>query len=72
MVVNPWLKSEATRWYLMASMGDIKPLMIQRRQPLEVLDDDSLVYESKIVRFGGSQRKACSYTLPQLALTSAP
>lgn len=72
VVVNPWLKSESTRWYLIASMGDIKPMMIQRRKPLEVLDDSSLVYEARIVRFGGSQRKAASYTLPQLALTSAP
>lgn len=74
VVVNQYLTSD-TRWYLLAG-GMMKPIMLQRRRPLE-LDDSGgpgsdLWWKEEKIEIGGSARYNASYTLPQLAITSAP
>lgn len=74
VVINQYL-TDTTRWYLLASDGPIKPLMLQNRRPLEMEEQgpgSSIYFEEGKVRFKGTARYAASYTLPQLALTSKP
>lgn len=72
--VNPYL-TDATRWYLLARGGVMRPLMFVMRRPLEVEQQgpgSTIYFEEEKIRFGGSARYEVSYTLPQLALTSKP
>jgi len=74
LFMNPYL-TDSARWYLMATGGMIKPLMLQRRRPLETSEegeDSTLYFEEEKFRIGGSARYAASYTLPELAITSKP
>lgn len=74
LVVNPFLTS-TTRWYLMNTGEVVKPLILQRRRPLEITETDESAmcwFEEEIYYIGGSARYAASYALPQLAFTSAP
>lgn len=74
LVINPYL-TEPTRWYLMSVGSYIKPLIMQRRRPLQIdrTDDSAEIWfmEEKFY-IGGSARYAASYAIPQLAFTSAP
>ena len=70
VVVNQYLTS-TTRWFLMATGEPIKPIMLQRRRPLEVQDTgqmSELWFNEEKLQIGGSARYAASYTLPQLAI----
>lgn len=72
--VNPNL-TDTTRWYLLAGGGVVKPLMLQRRRPLEVEEigeGSEIWFEEEKWKVGGSARYTASYTLPQLAITSKP
>lgn len=74
VVVNQYLTS-TTRWYLLAGGGVIKPIMLQQRRPLEIdeqREGSDLYFEEEKFRIGGSARYAASYTIPTLAITSAP
>lgn len=71
IVVNPYLTSD-TRWYLGASDGIVKPLMLQRRSPLETSEigpGSQLYFDKKKIQVGSNARYAASYTLPQLMIT---
>ncbi len=73
IVENAYLTS-TTRWYLTADDAGIKPLMFQRRQALETNEQGvgtQLYFDKKEISIGGDARYEGSYTLPQLALTSA-
>jgi phage major head subunit gpT-like protein len=72
--VNPYLTDD-TRWYLLACGGTIKPLMLQRRRPLEIEEigeGTEIWFNEEKWKVGGSARYTASYTLPQLAITSKP
>jgi phage major head subunit gpT-like protein len=74
VVMNPYLTQD-TRWYLLATGEFIKPLMLQRRRPLEIAETDEssdLWFNEEKFQVGGSARYTASYTLPQLAFTSKP
>lgn len=73
-VVNRYL-TDATTWYLTGEDGILKPLMFQRRLPVQhdQEDRDSQIYRDEHkIRFGAWARHAVSYTLPQLAVRSKP
>ena len=70
VVVNPFLTS-TTRWFLIAAGSVIKPIMLQRRRPLEMQEigpGSDLWFEEEKIKIGGSARYTASYTLPQLAI----
>lgn len=69
--VNPYL-TDTTRWYLMGSRGNMKPLAFVRRQGLVVESDDSQMFDTRQWRIGGNARHECTYTSPLLAITSKP
>jgi len=74
VLMNPYLTDE-TRWYVLATGEFIKPLMLQRRRPLEIAETDEtsdLFFNEEKFQVGGSARYNASYTLPQLAFTSKP
>jgi phage major head subunit gpT-like protein len=67
---NPYLSS-TTRWFLIAAGGLMKPLMLQRRRPLEMKEigtDSELYFQQEQIQIGSDARYAASYTLPQLAI----
>lgn len=67
--------TDTTAWYLLASDGPVKPLMLQRRRPLEIVEEgegSALYFEEEKIRIGSSARYTASYTLPQLGLYSKP
>jgi phage major head subunit gpT-like protein len=70
VVVNPYLTS-TTRYFLIAAGGMVKPVMLQRRRPLEtqeIAEGSDLWFKEEKILIGGSARYAASYTLPQLAI----
>lgn len=74
LVVNRYL-TDTTRWYLFASDGILKPLMLQRRTGIETFETDEsseIYYNEGIYRFGSNARLNVSYALPQFAITSKP
>ena len=74
VVVNQFL-TDTTRWYLIASGMSMKPLVLQRRRPLELGDSGTssdLYWKEEKIEIGGSARYNGSYGLPQLAYTSKP
>lgn len=73
-VTNQYLTSD-TAWYLIAEADGIKPIMFQRRQGVETVEqgpDSQLYFDEKKVSIGTDARYEASYTLPQLALRGAP
>lgn len=74
LVVNQYL-TDTTRWYLLYSSGDMKPLLFLRKQALEVEEigpGSELYYNERKIQIGGSARYDVTYGIPQLALTSKP
>lgn len=71
VVVCDYLTSD-TAWYLLDTSRAIKPLIMQIRKPAEfvALDrpDSPNVFQRRQFIYGVSDRKACGYTLPFLAL----
>ena len=76
LLINPWLTQfSTTRWYVTAKDGDMRPLMMQRRQAVETNEQgvgSQLYFDEKKVSIGQDSRYEASYTFPQLAVTSSP
>lgn len=74
IIENAYLTSD-TRWYLTVDDGYMKPLMLQQRQGLEMMEQgigSPIYFAEKKIQIGGDARYEASYTLPQLAITGAP
>ena len=73
LVVSPRLAS-ATAWFLLHTMGVLKPFIFQRRQEPELVSmmnpDDERVFMRKEYLFGADSRGAAAYGLPQCAVGS--
>jgi phage major head subunit gpT-like protein len=71
--VNPYLTS-ATKWYLTAAGGRMKPLIFQRRQAPRLTrkdqDTDDNVVERNVYIYAADARYNASYGLPQLMVAA--
>jgi phage major head subunit gpT-like protein len=69
-VENAYLTSDTT-WYLTVAKGNVKPIMFQRRQAVQVNEigpGSQLFFDEKKIRIGTDARYEASFTLPQLAI----
>lgn len=76
VVVCPRLAGQATTWYLADLSKQIKPLIYQLRDPLEMVSftdpSSPLVFAADEYLYGTRCRHAVGYSYPQLMLRSTP